>query len=386
MDDVLIVGIGQTRVAEHWERSLRELALEAVEAALHEAGQLRPQMVFVANMAAARLSRQTHLGALVADFAALTPAEAFTVEAAGASGAVALRQAYLALKAGAADVALVVGVEKFTDQVGAEVESAVATTLDADYEAEHGLTPTAQAALLMRLYQHTYHVPADALGVFPVLAHRHAVGNPYAMFRRAIAEAVYAKAGKISDPLNLFDAAPYADGAAAVVLARAQVVPRPWTQPLVRIAGSAAATDTLAVHDRTDPLAWEAARLAAARAAAQAGIAVTDVDLVELFDAFSIYAALTLEALGLAPRGKAWAKAQAGAFDLDGEMPILTLGGLKARGYPGGATGVYQAVEAVLQLQGRAGDNQIVGARRALIHALGGPAATAVAHVLERVD
>ncbi len=386
MDEVLIVGVGQTPVGEHWERSLRELALEAAEAALHEAGHLRPQAVFVANMAAPRLSRQAHLAALVADFAALTPAEAVTVEAAGASGGAALRQAYLALRAGAADIALVVGVEKFTDQVGPEVESAAAATLDADYEAEHGLTPTAQAALLMRLYQHTYQVPEGALGVFPLLAHRHAVGNPYAMFRRAIAEKVYARAAKISDPLNLFDAAPYADGAAAVVLARAQAVPRPWTQPLVRIAGSAAATDTLALHDRTDPLAWEAARQAAERAAAQAGVRVAEVDLLELFDAYSIYAALTLEALGLAPRGRAWEKAQAGAFDLDGEMPILTLGGLKARGHPGGATGVYQVVEAALQLRGQAGDNQVVGARRALTLALGGPASTAVAHVLERVD
>ncbi len=385
MDEVFIVGLGQTRVGEHWDRSLRELALEAAEAAQHDAAHLRPQLVVVANMAAARLSHQAHLGALVADFLGLTPAEALTVEAAGASGAVALRQAFLALRAGAADVALVVGVEKFTDQVGPEVESAAATTLDADYEAEHGLTPTAQAGLLMQLYQHTYQVPEGALGVFPMLAHRHAVGNPFAMFRRAISEAVYARAGKISDPLNLFDAAPYADGAAAVLLARASALPRPWPRPLVRIAGSAAATDALALHDRGDLLDFAAARAAAQRALAQAGLtSAAEVDLLELFDAFSVYAALTLEALELAPRGRAWEKAQAGAFDLDGELPILTMGGLKARGHPGGATGVYQVVEAALQLRQQAGDNQVVGAQRALTLALGGPASTAVAHVLTR--
>ncbi len=385
MSEVYLVGLGQTRVGEHWQRSLRELALEAAEAALHEAGHMRPQMVFVANMVAARLSHQAHLGTLVADFAGLTPAEAVTVEAAGASGAAALRQAFLALRAGAANVALVVGVEKFTDQVGAAVESAAATALDADYEAEHGLTPTAQAGLLMQLYQHRYQVPGDALGVFPVLAHRHAVGNPYAMFRRAITPQTYARAGHISAPLNLFDAAPYADGAAAVVLVRGDALPRPWPGPLVRIAGSAAATDTLALHDRTDPLAWDAVRQAAHAAAAQAGRPVEGMDLVEVFDAFSVYAALALEALGLAPRGRAWERAQAGAFDLDGEMPILTMGGLKARGHPGGATGVYQVVEAALQLRGQAGDNQVVDAQWALTLALGGPASTVVAHVLERV-
>jgi len=386
MTDVVIVGVGQTPVGEHWDRSLRDLAMEAIQAAIHEAGHLQPQALFAANMLGPILSRQSHIGTLLADFAGLRGVEAITVEAAGASGAAALRQAYLAIRSQAIDVALVVGVEKFTDQVGPVVEAAAATTLDADYEAEHGLTPTAQAGLLMQLYLHRYRVPEDALGVFPLLAHRHAVGNPYAMFRRAIKPKVYQAAVKISDPVNLFDAAPYADGAAALLVARRDVLPPRMPQPLVRISGSAAATDTLALHDREDPLAFEAARRAAERACAQAGLRVSDVDLFELFDAYSIYAALTLEALGLAPRGQAWQRAQAGAFDLDGELPILTMGGLKARGYPGGATGVYQAVEAVLQLRGQAGDNQIVGARRALVQSLGGPASTAIAHVLERVD
>ncbi len=385
MTEVVIAGVGQTRVGEHWDRALRDLAMEAIQAALHDAGHLRPQALFAANMLGPVLSRQSHLGTLLADFAGLGGIEAVTVEAAGASGAAALRQGYLAIRSGAVDVALVVGVEKFTDQVGPVVEAAAAITLDADYEAEHGLTPTAQAGLLTRLYLERYQVPEDALGVFPLLAHRHAVGNPYAMFRRAIKPKVYQTAVKISDPVNLFDAAPYADGAAAVVLARRAVLPPEMPQPLVRIAGSAAATDTLALHDREDPLAFDAARRAAEAACQQAGWRIDEVDLVEIFDAYSVYAALSLEALGLAPRGQAWRRAQEGAFDLDGDMPILTMGGLKARGYPGGATGVYQVVEAVLQLRGQAGDNQVVDARRALVQSLGGPASTAVVHVLERL-
>ncbi|NPA06386.1 MAG: thiolase domain-containing protein [Chloroflexi bacterium] len=385
MAEVVIVGIGQTRVGEHWDRALRDLAMEAIQAALHDAGHLRPQALFVANMLGPVLSRQSHLGTLLADFAGLGGIEAVTVEAAGASGAAALRQAYLAIRSGAVDVALVVGAEKFTDQVGPVVEAAAAITLDADYEAEHGLTPTAQAGLLTRLYLERYQVPEDALGVFPLLAHRHAVGNPYAMFRRAIKPSVYQAAVKISDPVNLFDAAPYADGAAAVIVARRDVLPPEMPQPLVRIAGSAAATDTLALHDREDPLAFDAARRSAKVACEQAGWRVGDVDFVEIFDAYSVYAALSLEALGLAPRGQAWRRAQEGVFDLDGDMPILTMGGLKARGYPGGATGVYQVVEAVLQLRGQAGDNQIVDARRALVQSLGGPASTAVTHLLERL-
>ena len=117
-----------------------------------------------------------------------------------------------------------------------------------------------------------------------------------------------------------------------------------------------------------------------------AGKMPVDADLFELFDAFSVYAALSLEAAGFAERGQGWKLAQDGKLSLQGELPISTFGGLKARGYPGGATGIYQAVEAVLQLRGIAGANQVNGAKVAMIQALGGPASTAVTHVLEALD
>ena len=144
-------------------------------------------------------------------------------------------------------------------------------------------------------------------------------------------------------------------------------------------------TDTLALHDRLDPLAFEAARLSVERACRQAGMLPSDADLFELYDAFSIYAALSLEAAGFAGRGQAWQYAQDGNLGLDGALPIATFGGLKARGDPGGATGVYQVVEACLQLRGQAGANQVPGAQRALVQCLGGPASTAVTHFLERL-
>ncbi len=385
MNEVVIAGVGQAPVGEHWDVSLRELALTAIQEALHDAGGLRPQAVFVANQLAPVLSRQGHLGTLIADFAGLTGVETATVEAAGASGGAALRLGYLAVASGQVDSALVVGVEKATDQVGAVVDAALSTALDADYEAEHGVTPAVQAALLMQRYLHEYQVPREAFAAFPILAHQNAVANPHAMFRRAISAKAYAKATLVADPLNLFDAAPFADGAAAVLLTRRDLLPPQMPHPLVRIAGSASANDTLALHDRPDPLDFRAVRWSIERACRQAGITPQEVDLFELYDAFSVYVPLILEAAGFAPRGEGWKMAQEGRLSLDGDLPILTLGGLKGRGDPGGATGVYQIVEATLQLQGRAGDNQIAHARRALVQCLGGPAATAVAHVLERV-
>jgi len=386
MTDVVIAGIGQTPVGEHWDTSLRELSLNAIEAAIQASGGVQPQALFVSNLLAPTISGQAHLGALIADFAGLTAIEAVTVEGAGASGGLALRQAYMMIAAGAADAALVCGVEKLTDKTGSGVEAAISTAIDSDYEAVQGLTPTAQAALLMRRYIHEFEISHDNFAGFPLVAHANGVSNPNAMFRRAIKVESYQRAGIVSDPLNMFDVAPGADGSAALLITRRDLLPASFPHPLVRVSGSSSATDTLALHDRPDPLTFQAARLSAQRACRQAGILPADVDLFELFDAFSIYAALSLEAAGFAERGQGWNLAQDGALSLEGSLPISTFGGLKARGNPGGATGVYQVVEAVLQLREEAGDNQVAGARRALVQSLGGPASSAAAHVLERMD
>ena len=383
MTNVVIAGIGQTPVNEHWDLSLRELGLQAMEAAMQDAGGLRPNALYVGNMLSGALSHQAQLGALLADFAGLTGIEAAAIEAAGASAAMALRVGFLAVASGQVDVALVLGVEKLSDQVPAQVESALAMGTDADYEAEQGLTLTAQAALLAQRYLHEFKVPEHGLAGFSLTAHANGAHNPNAMFRKAVKPEIYASAAIVSAPLNMFDIAPNADGAAALLLTRAELLPPKFPHPLVEIAGSSAVTDTLALHDRPDPLTFNAARLSVERACAQAGILPKDADLFELFDAFSIYSALSLEAAGFSERGQGWVWARNGAIHLDGDLPIATLGGLKARGFPGGATGAYQAVEATLQLRGQADGAQVPGAKTALVQSLGGPASTAVTHVLK---
>jgi acetyl-CoA C-acetyltransferase len=383
MTDVVIAGIGQTAVGEHWGISLRELAFEAIDKAMQEAPGLQPQALFAGNFLAPQLSRQAHVGALLADHAALHGIESVTIECGGASGGAALRAGCLAVASEMVDVALVVGVEKVTDKIGSSVESAVATAGDSDYETIHGLTTTAQAALLMKRYLYEFSTPRPAFGVFALTAHANGATNPFAMFQKAIKAEVYETAGVVCDPLNMYDVAPLADGAAALILTRAELIPAGATQPLVRIAGSGLATDTLALHDRSDPLAFNAARLSIERACQKAKITPLQVDLLELYDAYSIFTVLSLEASGLAKRGEGWRLAQEGCIGLNGSTPVSTLGGLKARGNPLGATGVYQAVEATLQLRGQAGKNQVPEARRALIQSLGGAASTAVTHILE---
>jgi acetyl-CoA C-acetyltransferase len=382
MNNVHIVGAGMIPVGEHWDRSLRELALQAITAALQDAASLEPQAMYVANMLAPALSRQSQLGALLADFAGLRGIESVAVEAAGASGGAALRQAYLALSSGHLQTAIVVGVEKITERVNAEVQSALITSGDADYESVHGVTMTAQAAMVMKRYMHEYKVPRDAFAGFSLTAHANAVANPNAMFRRAIDAEAYSRAGMISDPLNMYDAAPMADGAAAVLLAREDVLPDRLLHPPIQIVASSAAVHAVALHDRPDPLKIDAAETSARRAYTLAGISPEAIDLFELHDLFSINAALSLEAAGFAPPGGGWKLAADGNITREGRIPICTFGGSKARGDAGGATGVYQVCEATLQLQGRAQENQVPEAGTAMTQCLGGSGATAVTHIL----
>jgi acetyl-CoA C-acetyltransferase len=381
MRNIYISGIGLTPVGEHWETSLRELALQAVLAAQQDQEIQRgpfaspPEALFVGNMLAGELSGQEHLGALIADYAGLRGIEAATVEAAGASGGAALRQAVLAVGSGAIDTALVVGVEKMTDKVGSGVTAAIATAADSDWEAAQGVTSSGLAAMLMRRYMHENGLELKDFAGFSVNAHANARTNPNAMFQNALAPEAYARAGMVAEPVNMFDTAPDGDGAAALIVTSDPAA--------VRVAASATATDTLALHDRADVLSFEAARLSAERAYQRAAIGPEDIDLFELHDAFTVFAALSLEAAGFAARGQGWRLA-AGDISRTGRIPISTFGGLKARGNPGGATGVYQAAEVVMQLRWAAGPNQVSDAHWGMAQCLGGAGATAVTHIFER--
>ncbi len=384
MKNVSIIGIGKTDVREHWETSIRHLAWYAIEAAVDDADSSDIDALFVGNMLAGQLSNQNHLGALIADFAGMRGIEAVTVEAADASGGAAMRQAVLAVKSGLVQTALVVGVEKMTDQTGAPVLAAMASGLDADYEAVHGQTLAGAAALMMRRYLHEFDLQVADFAGFSVNAHANGADNPLAMFRNRLQAERFAMAPQVAVPVSLFDEAPIGDGAAAVIVTGAQraadMVPHP-----VAVAGSAMATDTIGLHDRKDVLRLAAAADSAARAMEAAGVSPQDIDFFELHDAFTVMAALSLEAAGFAERGHGWQLARDGAIARDGRIPISTFGGLKARGNPLGATGVYQIVEVVQQLRGQAGPCQIPGARIGMAQNLGGSGATAVTHVL-RVD
>src|SRR5712692_10029557 len=205
MRDVSIIGIGQTVVAEHWGRSIRDLAVEAVEKARQDAGAERIDALFVGNMLSGELCGQENLATLVADAAGLLPIEALKVEAACASGGAAVRAAVLAVASGAHDFALAVGVEKMTDVLTDGVTSALALAADADYEAAHGLTFAALNALLMRRYMHEHRARHEDFAPFSVNAHRNAAANPRAMYRQPITVADFVRSPVVADPINILD-------------------------------------------------------------------------------------------------------------------------------------------------------------------------------------
>ena len=383
MRDVSIIGIGQVPIGDRWDKPIYFLAVDAMLAALQDAHTAQIESVYVGNMLSSTLSGQDLLSGLLTDEVGLRGLEATKVEAACSSGGAAFREAYLAVASGRVNFALVCGVEKMTDHPGEEITSGLVSASDADWESTMGDTFVAINAQLMQRYMYEYKVPHSDFAPFPINAHHNAMHNPYAMMHYELTQAMFDKARMIADPINLLDCSPVCDGSAAMVLCPTEIA-RQFSPFPVRVRASAIATDSLALHDRHNLLALEAVGLSARKAFEQAKLMPADIDLFEVHDAFSITAVVSLEASGFAEPGKGTRLGLDGDIFLGGRIPICTMGGLKARGHPVGATGMYQLVEATLQLRGLAGKNQVKDATIAMTQNIGGSGSNVVTHILER--
>ena len=325
MRPVAIIGIGQTKIDEQWEKSIRQIAVQAIRAALKDAGRESADGVFVGNMMSGIINSQNNLGPLVAHWAGLK-VPAVKIDAACGSGGAALRSGLMAVSSGELESALVVGVEKMTDRHPHEVTAALATAADADYEVEMGVSFVGLSALLMRRYMHEYGWKHADFAPFAINAHANAMHNPYARLHHKITLEDFEKSAMIATPINLLDASPIGDGAAALYIVPADSV---HGGTRILIAGSASATDTLAIHDRSDPLFLTAAYKSAQAAYHQAGVTPDDIDVFELHDAFTIMSALSLEACGFAERGMGLQPGLDGEIGPGGRIPLATRGGLK---------------------------------------------------------
>jgi acetyl-CoA C-acetyltransferase len=383
MRQVAILGIGQTKVSEHWDKSLKELGGEACFAAMQDAGVKKVDALFVGNMLSPMVDKQNQLGTFFSDWVGLWGHEAVKVEAACGSGAAALRVGLMAVASGEIESALALGVEKMTDKAGHDVTEALATAADADYEVDQGVSFVGINALIMRRYMHEFGWQHADFAPFSINAHANAMHNPNARLHMEITTQQFEKSNMVSTPINLLDASPIGDGAAAVIIVPAEKVDSLPGRPRVVLAGSAAATDTIAVHSRKDPLFLSAAHASAKRAYEMAGVTPDDIDVFELHDAFSIMTALSLEACGFAQRGQGPRLGLVNEIRPNGRVPVCTRGGLKARGHPVGATGMYQIVEIVQQLRGECGETQVEGANTGMAQNIGGSGATVITHILK---
>jgi acetyl-CoA C-acetyltransferase len=384
MRKVAIIGTGMTKFGEHWEQSLRDLIAEAGAKAVNDAGisGKEIQAIYGGTMSAGRMIGQEHIGALIADSMGLNPIPSTRVEAACASGGLALREAYMAISGGHYDVVVAGGAEKMTDVYSEQASLALGGAADQEWEAFFGATFPGLYALMARRHMHEYGTNEEQMARVSVVSHHNAALNPLAQYPYEVTVDDVMKSSPISTPLKLLDCSPLTDGAAAVVLASEEFAKKACSSP-VWIKSSAQASDTLPLHDRRDITTIDASVLAGRQALQQAGLKHSDIKVLEVHDCFSIAGIVAVEDLGFVKKGEGGKAFEDGMFDLNSGISLNTSGGLKACGHPVGATGIKQAVEITLQLQGRAGKRQ-VDAEYGMTHNVGGSGATVVVHTYGR--
>jgi acetyl-CoA C-acetyltransferase len=378
---VFISRIGLTRVGDHWDKSLSELAFQASKKILKEESS-PPDAIIVANALSELSSSQGNLGAIIADALDLQGIPAYRVEAAGASGGSAVCLGFNLIKAGQMKSVLILGVEKMRDLEPSRVMQAQALSENADYSQFFGISIAAMNALLARIYMHEYGVPREKLSSFPVVAHRNSSTAEHAQFKKRFTIEEVSRSEAVADPLRVLDCAPVGDGAACVLLVSEDKLSPEQRKESVEILSSESSSNLVNFFERGKMLHFGATQAATQKALKKAHLSLEEIDFLELHDSYSELAALSLESMGLSKPGKACEDADSGRFDLNGQFPISTFGGMKGRGYPVGAAGIYQVCEAFLQLTARAGFNQVPNAKFGLVHSMSGIDSSSFVQVL----
>lgn len=381
-----IIGVGITKFGEFWEKNYRDLITEAGLKAMKDAGIEGKDVdeLYVGSMTPGMFINQEHVAALVADYAGLTGIPATRVEAACASGGLALRQAYLNIRSGLSDIVVVGGVEKMTDVSVSTATVALAGAADEEWEVFHGATFPALYALMAQRHMIEYGTKEEHMAMVAVKNHKNGALNPNAQYQFEITIDKVMKSAPIAPPIKLLDCSPISDGAAVLVLASQEKIKELRKDNAVWILGSGQASDTLALHDRKSLCKTESAVKASRTAYSMAGVTPEDIDFAEVHDCFTIAEIMAIEALGFCNLGEGGKMTESGETALDGRKPVNTSGGLKSKGHPVGATGIAQAIEATLQLRGQADRRQVADAKIGLTHNVGGSGATCAVHVYGR--
>ncbi len=389
MRDVAVIGVGETQFGELWDRSFRDLGIEAGLKALEDGGVAAEQIdaLYVGNMSAGKFIDQEHISALVSDYAGLADQHppAFRVEGGGACGGLALASGFTAVASGLYDIVVVGGAEKMTDVGDEEARRILSSTADQEWESVFGASYTSLFAMIARRHMFEYGTTREQMAAVAVKNHANGAKNPNAQYQRELTLKAVLGAPWVAEPLGVLDCAPLSDGAAAVVLCPFGKAKR-FTDTPIQIAGLGIASDTIALHDRRSITTMDSTVVAGKKALHMAGLATTDIQVAEVHDNYTITEILAIEDLRFVEKGKGGPATEEGTTALNSKISVNTSGGLKARGQPVGATGIAQAVEVVRQLRSDAGKRQVSDAEAGLTHVLGGTGATAVVHVLRRMN
>jgi len=371
-DQVAIIGMGCTPFAEHWDKSLDDLIVDASVDALASAGVDRADVdAFWFGTAQSGMSGITLAGPLKLQGKPVTRVENFC-----SSGSEALRQAAYAVASGAYDVAMAVGAEKVKDS-GYQGLNAFPIPSDGTGRT---LTAAAMFSLVAPAYAGKYGVDPDELRrVLAMIAsknHANGAKNPKAQFRREVSVDQVCAAPAVAGQLGVFDCAGVADGAAGAIVVRAEDANKYTDKPVFIKALSFVAGNGAGVIDPSyDYTHFPECEATAADAYQQAGISDprSELAMAEVHDCFTPTELVLMEDLGFSERGQAWKDVQNGTFALDGDLPVNTDGGLKSFGHPVGASGLRMHYECFLQLRGEADERQVTNGRtKALVHNLGG--------------
>ena len=388
MGDVAVIGVGQTKYGTFPEKDMKELFVEAFMEALADVekgiDQKDIQEAFIGTLETGG-NQLGNVAALMTEQAHLPYIPARRVENACCSSGFAFRDAFLAIKTGMYDIVMAGGVEKMNDLPRERNRYWLGVSGDVEWERLAGTNFPGIYAMIALRHMYEYGTTKEQITGVAVKNHRNAAKNPNAQLRFEITLERAMNSPVLAYPLTLFDACPTTDGASVAILCKGERA-EDFTDTPIYVAGSGAATDYLALHDRKEITHLKAATIAAQKAYEQAGSEPQDIDVAEVHDCFTIAEILAYESLGFAKQGEGGRLITEGATEIGGRIPVNPSGGLKAKGHPIGATGVGQVYEIVHQLRGDVKERgrQVKNAEIGLTHNVGGSGGTAVVHILKR--
>jgi acetyl-CoA C-acetyltransferase len=349
-----------------------------------ENARIEPSQVeafYLGNFAGPSFVGQSHLAPFVAEHMGITGVPCTRVEAACASSGSAFFHGVSAVGAGLYDLVLITGVEKMTSQDTPRVAEILAMAGECCSEGKAGATFPALFAMIANRHMFRYGTRREHLAAVAVKNHANGAKNPDAHMRKVITVEQALSGKPIASPLTVYDCSLVSDGAASVILCPLERA-REFTEKPVRVLGIAQTSDYVALDRKDDITTFRAVRAAADKAYAMAGIGPADVDVAEVHDCFTIAEIVAIEDLGFIEKGRGGFFSAEGHTALDGDKPVNTSGGLKAKGHPVGATGVAQVCDVVMQLREEAGDRQVARHEIGLAQNLGGSGASCVVTVL----